>query len=142
MAWVKAFHIIFVVSWYAGLLYLPRLFVYHADCEDEPGNARFKIMERRLFGIMTVGAVGAAVFGFWLLYEYAWAAWSTSSWMHAKLALVAALAAYHVWCYLVLGTFRDDRNQRSVPCGRGSPGCPKRLPCLRRPCSRGHRPRP
>ena len=59
MLWVKAFHIIFVISWYAGLLYLPRLFVYHADCDDEPGKERFKVMERRLFGIMTIGLVGS-----------------------------------------------------------------------------------
>ena len=67
MLWVKAFHIIFVVSWYAGLLYLPRLFVYHADCHDEVGDERFKVMERKLFAITTIGLVGSAVFGFWLL---------------------------------------------------------------------------
>ena len=67
MLWVKAFHIVFVVSWYAGLLYLPRLFVYHAATEDERGLERFEIMERKLFGIMTIGAVGSVVLGGWLL---------------------------------------------------------------------------
>ncbi len=61
MLWIKAWHIIFVVTWFAGLFYLPRLFVYHADCSDEAGNARFKIMERKLFAIMTLGAVASGL---------------------------------------------------------------------------------
>lgn len=110
MLWVKAFHIIFVVSWYAGLLYLPRLFVYHADCDDEPGNARFKVMERKLFAIMTIGAVGAALFGLWLTHDYAWQAFAGSAWFQAKLALVAGLVAFHIWCHFAVRTFREDRN--------------------------------
>ena len=98
MLWVKAFHVIFVVAWYAGLLYLPRLFVYHAQTEDTLGDERFRVMERRLFGIMTVGGVGALAFGLWLVAEYAWTAYASSGWFRVKLALVAGLVLYHVWC--------------------------------------------
>ena len=72
MLWIKALHIIFMVTWFAGLFYLPRLFVYHADCSDETSHARFLIMERKLFAIMTIGAVLTAVFGVWMLVDYAW----------------------------------------------------------------------
>ena len=113
MLWVKAFHIIFVVSWYAGLLYLPRLFVYHADCEDEAGNARFKVMERKLFGIMTIGGVGAAVFGLWLIHGYAWQAYAASAWFQAKMVLVILLGGFHLWCLSAIRAFREDRNTRS-----------------------------
>jgi protoporphyrinogen IX oxidase len=111
--WVKAFHIIFVISWYAGLLYLPRLFVYHASCDDEPGNARFKIMERKLFAMMTIGAVGSLCFGLWMLGDYAWSAWSGSWWLHAKLTLIVVLSAYHGWCGKLVADFRADRNVHS-----------------------------
>ena len=112
MLWVKAFHIIFVVSWYAGLLYLPRLFVYHADCQDEVGDERFKVMERKLFAITTIGLVGSAVFGFWLLGAYAWAAWSTNWWLQTKLGLIVLLFAYHIWLGFVVARFREGQNKR------------------------------
>ncbi|MBT6278417.1 MAG: CopD family protein [Chromatiales bacterium] len=112
MAWVKAFHIIFVVSWYAGLLYLPRLFVYHAVCEDEPGHQRFLVMERKLFAIMTIGALGSVALGSWLLVDYAWAAWGDTAWLHAKLALVVTLMLYHAWCARVIALFKGRRNRR------------------------------
>ena len=71
MLWIKGLHVIFMVTWFAGLFYLPRLFVYHAMCEDEAGNARFKIMERKLFfGIMTPGAIVTIGLGLWLLHGY------------------------------------------------------------------------
>jgi putative membrane protein len=111
--WVKAFHIIFVVSWYAGLLYLPRLFVYHADCTDDAGNARFKVMEKKLLAIMTIGGVGSVVFGLWLIHGYAWQAYAASMWFQAKLALVLVLIGFHFWCARAVGTFRDDRNTRT-----------------------------
>lgn len=110
MLWIKAFHVIFVVSWYAGLLYLPRLFVYHAMSDDEGANERFKTMERKLFGIMTVGAVAAAVFGLWLMIGY-WPAYSGGGWLHAKLALVVVLLGFHAYCFKVMIAFRQDRNQ-------------------------------
>ena len=84
MLWIKALHVIFVVAWYAGLLYLPRLFVYHAQTDDAIGDERFKVMERRLFMIMTVGGVGALVFGLWLVADYAWAAYAATGWFRVE----------------------------------------------------------
>ena len=111
MLWVKAFHVIFVVAWFAGLLYLPRLFVYHARTGDEAGDARFKVMERKLFMIMTVGAAGALVFGLWLVADYAWAAYAASGWFRVKLVLVGALILYHAWCGKLVEDFATDRNR-------------------------------
>jgi len=106
MLWVKAFHVIFMVTWFAGLFYLPRLFVYHAACEDTPGHERFKVMEFKLFVIMTMGAVGTAIFGIWLLLAYAWESYSAMAWLHIKLALILVLIAYHVYCWKLLKEFR------------------------------------
>ena len=112
--WVKALHIISVIAWMAGLLYLPRLFVYH--CDADPGSARsemLKVMERRLlWAIMAPAMVASFLFGVWLLLMPGIVDWS-SGWMHAKLALVLALAAAHgmmvKWCR----DFAGDRNSRS-----------------------------
>jgi putative membrane protein len=109
MLWIKAFHIIFVVMWYAGLFYLPRLFVYHAMTEDRPGNERFKVMERKLFMITNIGGVGALVFGIWILALY-WSAFGAAGWLHAKLALVVVQVAHHVWLGKLMLDFRHDRN--------------------------------
>lgn len=111
MLWVKAFHIIFVVMWFAGLFYLPRLFVYHAMSEDRVSLDRFKLMERKLFAIMTAGGVGSLVFGLWLLFDYAWSAYSASLWLYVKLALVAVLIAFHAHCAKLMIDFRHDRNR-------------------------------
>ena len=111
MRWVKSFHIVFMVTWFAGLFYLPRLFVYHAMAEDRPSIERFKVMERKLFwGIMTPGAVLTIVFGAWL-----WLGWfrGPTSWFHAKMALVAILVGYHLWCWRLLKAFAEERNTRS-----------------------------
>ncbi len=114
MLWVKAFHIIFMVTWFAGLFYLPRLFVYHADSADEISNERFKIMERKLFyGIMTPGGIITVLLGLWMLFDYAWAAYKTDLWMHLKLILVVVLIAYHVYCWKLVKDFKYDRNTRS-----------------------------
>ena len=113
MLWIKAWHIIFVVTWFAGLFYLPRLFVYHADCSDEAGNARFKIMERKLFAIMTLGAVVAAFFGLWLLFVYSWQTLLYTTWLPLKFVLVASLIVYHLYCLKLVHDFRADRNTRS-----------------------------
>ncbi len=110
MLWVKALHIIFMVTWFAGLFYLPRLFVYHAMSEDSASRERFKVMERKLYyGIMAPGAVLTIVFGVWL-----WLGWfrGAGGWLHAKLALVAILVAYHLWCGSLLNAFKHDRNRR------------------------------
>ena len=110
MLWVKAFHIVFMVSWYAGLFYLPRLFVYHAMTEDRAGNDRFVIMERKLyFGIMTPTAVLTVAFGVWL-----WIAMGmTPGWLQAKLSLVAILIAFHIYCGKLLFDFKAGRNRHS-----------------------------
>ena len=108
MLWIKAFHIIFMVTWFAGLFYLPRLFVYHAMSEDARSIARFKIMERKLFfGIMTPGAIFTIGFGLWLWRGYGF----SGGWLHAKLALVLLLVIYHVYCGKLLLDFKHDRNR-------------------------------
>ncbi len=111
MLWVKAFHVMFMVTWFAGLFYLPRLFVYHASCEDEPGNERFKVMERKLYAIMTIGAVLTFVFGVWLLVGWWWP--PTAGWLITKLVLVGLLVGYHYYCSKLVARFRDDANRRS-----------------------------
>ena len=107
---VKSLHIVFMVTWMAGLFYLPRLFVYHAQADDRISIDRFKIMERKLFwGITTPGGVLTIVFGLWM-----WLGWFKSEglWLHAKLALVALLVVYHVWCGRLMLDFRHERNTR------------------------------
>jgi putative membrane protein len=116
MQWLKAFHIIGVVSWFAGLLYLPRLFVYHSQIQrgsvdDQPGNARFKIMERKLFMIMTIGAVIAIGFAAGMLAMNP--VLLTLHWMQAKLALVLVLVGYHGACFALLQQFASDRNSHA-----------------------------
>jgi protoporphyrinogen IX oxidase len=111
MLWLKAFHIVFVVTWFAGLFYLPRLFVYHSTTTDAPGLERFVIMERRLFGIMTLGAVLAAVFGISMIVTAP--GYLAFGWLQVKLALVAVLIGYHIWCYQLMATLRAGKNRHS-----------------------------
>jgi len=110
MLWVKSFHIVFLVAWYAGLFYLPRLFVYHAMAGDAPSRERFKVMERKLYrGIMTPCMVLTVALGTWL-----WLGWGfKGGWLHAKLALVALLLAHHFWLGHLAGVFARDANTRS-----------------------------
>jgi putative membrane protein len=111
MLWVKALHIVFMVTWFAGLFYLPRLFVYHAAASDRASIERFKLMERRLFwGIMTPGGALTVLSGVGL-----WLAWfrGAGGWLHAKLALVVLLILYHAWCWRLLRSFAADANRRS-----------------------------
>ena len=110
MPWIKALHIIFMVTWFAGLFYLPRLFVYHAMSRDRTGRERFKVMERKLFyGIMTPGGILTLVFGTWswILRDYGFAA----GWLNIKLVLVLALTAYHIYCGKLMNDFKHDRNR-------------------------------
>ena len=103
MLWLKAFHIITVVTWFAALFYLPRLFVYHAMCDDESGNERFKVMERKLYrGIMTPSAILVLILGLWLMSFYPLEAILQMHWLHAKLILVTLLfcLSRHVWANL------------------------------------------
>ncbi len=109
MLWIKSLHIIFMVTWFAGLFYLPRLFVYHAMSEDSASNERFKIMERKLYyGITTPGGILTLVFGTWLWLGYGFG----GGWLHAKLALVAVLIVYHLWCGAMVARFKRDENRR------------------------------
>lgn len=108
MLWVKSFHIIFLVAWYAGLFYLPRLFVYHAMSEDRVSQERFVVMERKLlFGIMTPMAVLTVVFGTWLWLGFG----ITGGWLHAKLVLVGVLLGYHAYCIKLWRDFQYGRNR-------------------------------
>ncbi|SFI71913.1 CopD family protein [Nitrosomonas sp. Nm34] len=108
MLWIKSLHIIFMVTWFAGLFYLPRLFVYHAMSTDQAGIDRFKVMERKLYyGIMTPGALLTLLFGSWLWLGYGF----SGAWLYAKLALVVLLIAYHLYCGKLLIDFKHDRNQ-------------------------------
>ncbi len=114
MLWVKALHVIFMVTWFAGLFYLPRLFVYHAMSTDAPSIERFKVMERKLFwGIATPGGVLTTISGVWMLVAYGWTAYKHMGWLHVKLTAVLLLIAYHVWCGKLLVDFKHDRNRRS-----------------------------
>ena len=111
MLWLKALHVIFVVTWFAGLFYLPRLFVYHVATTDAPGRARFEVMERRLFVMMTIGGTLTAVFG--LAMIAAAPGYLTQGWLHAKLTLVLLLIGYHIWCWRLMTTFKAGRNRHS-----------------------------
>ena len=113
MLWLKALHIIFMVTWFAGLFYLPRLFVYHADCRDETSHNRFLIMERKLFAIMTIGAVVTAVFGIWMLADYAWVTYRNMLWLDLKLLLVVVLIAFHIYCGVLVREFRNGSAHHS-----------------------------
>ena len=113
MLWLKALHVVFVVTWFAGLFYLPRLYVYHTVTTDAPGLQRFVAMERRLFFIMSVGAVLAVLFGMAMIL--AAPGYLAQEWLRAKLLLVALLVGYHFWCYrlmLALRTGVDQHSQR------------------------------
>ncbi|PKO25811.1 MAG: hypothetical protein CVU35_02180 [Betaproteobacteria bacterium HGW-Betaproteobacteria-8] len=109
MLWIKALHIIFVTSWFAGLFYLPRLFVNHAMVTDPATAERLKLMERKLYRFMFPLAVLALAFGLWLWLGYG----ITGGWMHVKLVLVAGLVAYHLYCGKLLTDFSQDRNRHS-----------------------------
>jgi protoporphyrinogen IX oxidase len=117
LLWLKAFHVIAMVTWFAGLFYLPRLFVYHADTEDSTGAERFRIMERRLFAIMTIGAV--ATLGLGVAMVVAAPVYLTMGWLHAKLALVGLLIIYHLYCYKFTRDFAHSRNARTAKWFRG-----------------------
>lgn len=113
MLWVKAFHVIFMVTWFSGLFYLPRLFVYHAMANDSISTERFKIMERKLyFGIATPGAVFTILFGIWL-FTYNMTGYFHMLWFHLKLTCVLFLILYHVYLGYLLFQFKRDVNRHS-----------------------------
>lgn len=114
MLWIKAFHIIFMVTWMAGLFYLPRLFVYHADAQDNISQQRFKVMERRLyFAITTPGMIATTLFGIWLIVlnpSY----YLTAGWLHGKITLILLLMGFHLSCGWFLRQFQHDKNKHSA----------------------------
>jgi protoporphyrinogen IX oxidase len=111
MLWLKAFHVVFVVTWFAGLFYLPRLFVYHVATADTPGRERFATMERRLFAIMSIGALGTLAFGVAMIV--AAPAYLALPWLRAKLVLVLLLIGYHAWCRRLMQALRAGSGQHS-----------------------------
>ncbi len=113
MPWTISLHIIFMVMWFAGLFYLPRLFVYHAACEDEPGNERFKVMERKLYAITNVGFYGTLLFGLIMVFNYGWSAYSATVWFWIKAVMVLILISYHFYCGYLVRIFRENKNTRS-----------------------------
>ena len=116
MSWlliIKALHIAFMVAWFAGIFYLPRLFVYHAGNTSVEVDAQFKVMERRLLYFVTPFAVLTALFGVWLIHLYGAAWFAASHWLHAKLTLVLLLYIYHGYCFKLLADFKHNRNRRS-----------------------------
>ena len=107
MLWLKALHVVFVVTWFAGLFYLPRLFIYHVRATDALGIERFCVMERRLFVIMSIGAVLAASLGIAMIIAVP--AYLSLPWLRVKLALVALLIGYHLWCHRLMLALRHGR---------------------------------
>ena len=113
MLWIKAIHLISVITWFAALFYLPRLFVYHAMAKDEISIERFKIMERKLYrGIMMPSFVITTLMGLLLLQSYAWEVYSTQYWLQLKLLLVVFLIIYHFYCGHLVSVFAKDKNTR------------------------------
>lgn len=112
MPWIVSFHVMFMVVWFAGLFYLPRLFVYHAMCEDTPGKERFKVMERKLYVMTHIGLAGTAFFGAVLLVGYAWQAYFNTGWLWVKLTMVMILIGYHFYCGKLLKDFKAGQNIR------------------------------
>lgn len=111
LLWIKAFHVIFMVTWFAGLFYLPRLFIYHLQAKGQTEHERFCTMERKLYAIMTIGMVLTWAFGIWLITlvpDY-----MKMGWLQAKLALVIALSGYHGWLKVNLRKFAAGTNTRS-----------------------------
>lgn len=111
MLWVKALHIIFMVTWFSGLFYLPRLYVYHSMASDTISLERFKIMERKLyFGITTPGAILTLFFGIWLI-SFNFHGYMQQIWLHIKLGLILLLIIYHLYLGKLLFAFKHNRNK-------------------------------
>jgi len=111
MRWLLAFHLIFVVTWFAGLFYLPRLFVYAAMHPEAQHQQIFRVMQRKLLGITHIGGALATVLGISLIAMQP-GYYMGQGWLHAKLALVALLIGYHAWCARIVATFARGDNRR------------------------------
>lgn len=113
MLWVRAFHVIAMVAWFAGLFYLPRLFVYHAEAQDRTSIERFKVMERRLYyGITWPAALVTSILGLWLV-TFMLSYYQHAIWMHIKLAFVVLLWGFHLLCGYFVRKFKEDKNTRT-----------------------------
>jgi len=114
MLWIKAFHIIAMVAWFAGLFYCPRLFVYHVDAKDTLSDERFQVMERRLYyGIMWPAAILTTLLGFWLM-EFNWVYYKQAGWFHLKLLLIGVVWGYHCLCGRYVKRFRQHQNNKTA----------------------------
>ena len=113
MLWVKAFHLIFMVAWFAGLFYLPRLFVNHAMSENEDTRRQLSLMARKLYRFITPWMLLTLIFGIWMLVDYAWTAFADQLWLQIKLVLIAVLVGYHFYCGTLVNQFEQGKNQRS-----------------------------
>ena len=113
MLLTKSLHLIFMVTWFAGLFYLPRLFVYHSMSSDKISIDRFHVMERKLlWGIMTPGGVLTLIFGFYLTVNY-YQIYFSQSWMIYKLFCIFLLIIYHFWCIKIFFTFKNNLNKKT-----------------------------
>ena len=112
MLWIKALHVVFMVTWFAGLFYLPRVFVYHAQSPEDATAQRetFKVMERKLLRITSLGALLTLAFG--VLLVVLLPGWLQATWLQVKLVLVLGLLGYHAWCARIVRAFREDREHR------------------------------
>ncbi len=111
--WLKALHVCFMVAWFAGIFYLPRLFVNHAESENQAVSEQLKGMEKRLLYFVTPFALLTFIFGFALMYQYGYAWFVASKWLHIKITLVLILFIYHGYCFKLVKDFRLDKNTRS-----------------------------
>lgn len=111
--WLKAFHVFFMVAWFAGIFYLPRLFVNHAETDSQAVKDHLKGMERRLLYFVTPFAIFTVLLGVALIYSYGFDWFVSSKWLHIKLVLVLFLLAYHGYCFILVKAFQNDENTRS-----------------------------
>ena len=113
MIWIKALHIIFMVAWFAGIFYLPRLFVNHAMSDEKAVHKQLELMEQKLYRFITPWMILTLAFGIWLLIDYAWVAYSQMLWLKIKLALIVPLVAYHFYCGRVIKQLKINPHLRS-----------------------------
>lgn len=111
--WLKAFHVAFMVAWFSGIFYLPRLFVNHAETNSKEVSEHLKGMEKRLINFITPFALLTIGLGVALIYQYGMVWFIASKWLHAKLALVILVVIYHLYCFKIVKTFQNDANTKS-----------------------------
>lgn len=111
--WLKVFHVFFMIAWFAGIFYLPRLFVNHAQSDERKVIEQLKGMETRLLYFITPFAFLTIIFGILLIYQYGYQWFITAKWLHIKITFVLILVVYHAYCFKLLKTFKEDKNTRS-----------------------------